>query len=117
MPNYISFRDVAAVLAAGGKLEAAGATLYSGVMADALNLKSREKTVLASRDSYGGPFWENTYGAKDRNNEILLESSRVATDARVMGQDVVKAVTELVWYDALAGAAIGNAQEKAAQQA
>ncbi len=106
MASYISFRDVGAVLTAGGGLAAAGTDLGSGVPVRVSSIRTGEQTAVTSRDQYGQTFWSNSYNANDRNNQLLNGAADVAKAANDIGPNVLTAVRQLVWVDAVHGAAL-----------
>jgi hypothetical protein len=106
MPSYVKFRDVAEVMLAGGEMEAAGNLLKSNAEQKIENLKNRETAVLGRKDSYSTDFWKQAYAAKDRHTEIYTEATDLATKISLIGTDVVKAARQIVWSDAVNGAAM-----------
>jgi hypothetical protein len=106
MPSYLNYRDVAAVITAGKALETAGTTLYSQAMSKALALGGREEAVITRADDFGKKFWSNSYNKDNRNGELRVSGVDLAEEARKMGGDIVTAANQILWLDALAGAAI-----------
>jgi hypothetical protein len=106
MPSYLNYRDVAAVIQAGAAIEMAGNTLYSAAMSKALELGGKERSVITQRDDYGRTFWTGTYNKDNFNGELRVGGVDIAEEARKAGKSVVKAANEVLWLDALAGAAI-----------
>lgn len=106
MPSYVSIRDLSAVISAGNALAAAGGKLWSNVDPGATALGGREVQVLGSRDVYGEPFWTGTYAKDGRNSTIYARARELSIQAEGMGKNVVKSANEIIWMDALAGAAM-----------
>jgi hypothetical protein len=97
---------VGAVILAGGALETAGNELKTDTASRVTFLEGRENEAIGSKDSYGGPFWENTYGHDGRNKELYEAANKVAKVTADLGADVVTATKRLLWTDAVHGAAL-----------
>lgn len=117
MANYISFRDVGAVMAAGAKLAAEGQKLNTGVTSFEGTLGARE-AVFTRRDGYSQGFWNDTYAAwvsgsvkcAPRNQDLISQGKAWAGRAQAVGEDVVKATTALIWQDAVNAAELASAR-------
>jgi hypothetical protein len=114
MPNYIVFRDVGSVLAAGNTLVSQGGALNRAVAGSAGSL--RATSVFTRKDGYSQDFWTDNYaavleGADGPRHEDLLEMGRTwATDAETIGKNVVTATTTILWQDAIAAAELASAR-------
>ena len=106
MPSYVRFRDVGQVILAGQSLDSLGSELKSATASKVTYLQGREGAAIGSKDSYGGPFWENTYGHEGRNTTLYDTSNKIAGYTADLGKDVVKATKTLLWTDAVHGAAM-----------
>ena len=106
MPSYVRFRDVGQVILAGQSLDSLGSELKSATASKVTFLRGREGEAIGSKDSYGGPFWENTYGHEGRNTTLYDNANKIAGYTADLGKDVVKATKTLLWTDAVHGAAM-----------
>jgi hypothetical protein len=115
MANYISFRDVGSVLAAGNTLASKGGALNRAVAGSSGSLAT--PTVFTKKDGYSQDFWNDNYaavleGADAPRHQDLLDKGRTwATDAETLGNNVVLATTTLLWQDAIAGAELASARK------
>ena len=109
MPSYVKFRDFAAVMAAGNALAGAGADLFTSMshIAGAGGLITLgELNALAGRDDYANTFRTKVYTKDGRNTKLRENAMNTASHANQIGQAVVQAVRELLWVDAVHGAAM-----------
>jgi hypothetical protein len=109
MPSYVKFRDFAAVLSAGNGLMAAGGDLFSTVRSIAGTgglLTQGELHALAGQDDYANDFRSGVYTYQGRNTVLRDNAMNTGSHANQIGQAVVKAVREMLWVDAVNGAAM-----------
>lgn len=109
MPNYVRLRDFAAVMAAGNALTSAGADLFASVKTYAGPggaITQGELHALRGHDDYANDFRGKVYTAHNRNTLLRDGSMNVASHANQIGPAVLTAVREVLWVDAVNGAAM-----------
>jgi hypothetical protein len=112
MVSYVKFRDVAAVITAGNQLTTAGTSLAGRVgvgPAACQTIKSRAAATLTGSDDYAKAFSEVYHKETESGpRDVVLETSAgdIAQHAAEIGPKVVQVATEMLYVDAVNGAAM-----------
>jgi hypothetical protein len=118
MPSYLRYGDVAAVIGAGNRLAMLGTALDTDVRRQVADLRTRQREIIKGGDSYSTDFLAGYQkpgeDGRARDEAIFGNATRLAEHASKIGPAVVQAATELLYVDALNGAAMLRASNASA---
>jgi hypothetical protein len=118
MPSYLRYGDIAAVIGAGNQLAVLGTALDNDVRSQVEALRGKRAETIKGGDSYSTDFLAGYQKPGDdglaRDEAIFTNATLLAEHANKIGQAVVQAATELLYVDALNGAAMLRASNASA---
>ena len=109
MASYLRYGDIAAVITAGNQLTTLGGTLNGQVTAQVGALRGKQQATIKGGDSYSTDFlagYRKPHEGVNRDEGIFTGAAQVAEHASKIGQAVVLSATEVLYVDALNGAAM-----------
>ena len=118
MPSYLRYNDIAAVISSGNQLATAGENLQRQVGSQVEELRRVQRATIKGGDSYSTDFLEGYRKAGEdgmaRDEGIFSNARLLAEHAAKIGPAVVQAATEVLYVDALNGAAMVRASNASA---
>jgi len=118
MPSYLRYGDIAAVIGAGNQLATAGTNLKTRIDSAVEDLRQKQGQTIKGGDSYSNDFLAGYHKAGPdgltRDEGIFTNAKLMAEHAANIGPAVVTAATEVLYVDALNGAAMIRASNASA---